>query len=79
MLKAAGDAGSEWVMDVCNAVVKEKRIPEDWKKSSMVNGFTGNGDALECIKFIEDVMKIPERVVESRVRKMWRSMRFNFV
>ena len=46
MLKAAGDAGSVWVTDVCNSVVKEGRIPDDWCKSWMVNVYKGKGDAL---------------------------------
>ena len=29
MLKAAGDAGTRWITDICNRVVKEGRIPED--------------------------------------------------
>ena len=33
MLKAAGDVGYEWVQDVCNAVIKEGKVPEDWNKS----------------------------------------------
>ena len=37
MLKAAGDAGSIWATDVCNSVVKEGKIPQDWCKSWMVN------------------------------------------
>ena len=48
MLKAAGDAGSIWATDVCNSVVKEGKIPQDWCKSWMVNVYKGKGDALEC-------------------------------
>ena len=28
MLKAAGETGTLWVTDVCNAVVKDGKIPE---------------------------------------------------
>jgi len=48
MLKAARDVSSEWVMDFCNAVVKEGRIPEDWNKNWMINVYKGKGAALEC-------------------------------
>src|SRR5260221_7084784 len=48
MLKAAGEAGILWVTDVCNAIVKEGRIPVDWRKSWMVNVYKGKRDALEC-------------------------------
>ena len=86
MLKAAGDAGSIWVTDVCNSVVKEGRIPEDWCKSWMVNVYKGKGDALECgsyrgIKLLEHVMKTLERVIEGRVRKIVKidDMQFGFM
>jgi len=73
MLKAAGDAGATWVTDVCNSVVNEGKILEDWCKSWMVNIYKGKGDALECgsyqdIRLLQHVMKILERVVEARVR-----------
>jgi len=47
-MKAAGDAGSERVKDVCNAVLKEGRISKDWNKSWMVNIYNGKGNDLEC-------------------------------
>ena len=73
------------VTEICNAVVKEGRIPEDWRKSWMVNVYKGKGDALECssyrgIKLLEHVMKIMERVIEGRVRKIVKidEMQFGF-
>ena len=64
--KAAGPSG---------VVVKEGNIPEDWCKSWMVNVYKGKGDALECgsyrgIRLLEHALKILERVVEVRVRKI---------
>ena len=32
-MKAAGEVGMKWMTNVCNAVVKDGRIPEDWSKS----------------------------------------------
>jgi hypothetical protein len=32
MLKAAGEDGVRWVTNICNAIVKEGRIPDDWKE-----------------------------------------------
>src|SRR6266536_1734780 len=85
MLKAAGEAGILWVTDVCNAIVKEGRIPVDWKKSWMVNVYKGKGDALECgsyrgIKLLDHVMKVFERVIERRVRNTVKidDMQFGF-
>ena len=48
MLKAAGKTGTLWITDVCNAVVKDGKIPEDWSRSWMVYVFKGKGDALAC-------------------------------
>jgi hypothetical protein len=86
MVKAAGDAGSSWITEICNLVVKEGKIPDDWSKSWMVNVYKGKGDALECgsyrgIKLLEHVMKILERVIESRVRKIVKidDMQFGFM
>ena len=36
MLKVSGTEGMEWVTEVCNAVVRDGRIPSDWTKSWMV-------------------------------------------
>ena len=33
---------------MCNAVVKDGKIPEDWSMSWMVNVYKGKGDALAC-------------------------------
>ena len=74
MLKGAGEVGIKWMTELCNAVVREGRIPEDWKKSWMVSIYKGKGDALECgsyrgIKLMEHAMKVFERVIETRVRR----------
>jgi hypothetical protein len=58
---------------LCNAIVKEGKVPEDWRKSWMVSVYKGKGDALECgsyrgIKLLDQVLKILERVIESRVK-----------
>ena len=48
MLKAAGDEGTRWMTELCNAVIKEGKIPTDWSRSWLVNVYKGKGDALEC-------------------------------
>ena len=86
MLKAAGEAGTRWITDICNRVVKEGRIPEDWCKSWMVNVYKGKGDALQCgsyrgIRLLEHALKVLERVIEARVRKIVKidDMQFGFM
>ena len=75
MLKAAGETGTMWMTDVCNAVVGDSKIPEDWSRSWTVNVYKGKGDTLTCgsyrgIKLLEHAMKVLERVIEGRVRKI---------
>ena len=74
MLKAAGETGTLWMTEVCNAVVKDGRVPEDWNRSWM-NVYKGKGDALTCdsyrgIKLLKHAMKVLERVIEGRLRKI---------
>jgi hypothetical protein len=33
MLAASGEAGLQWVTDICNEVVRNGKIPDDWRKS----------------------------------------------
>ena len=32
MLKAAGDEGTRWMTELCNAVVGDGKIPKDWSR-----------------------------------------------
>ena len=75
MWKAAGDDGTRWMTELCNAVVRDGRIPKDWSRSWLVNVYKGKGDALACgsyrgIKLVEHAMKVLERVIERRVRNI---------
>jgi len=86
MIKAAGEGGVRWITDICNLVIKEGRVPDDWSKSHVISVFKGKGDALECgsyrgIKLLEHAMKILERVIEVKVRNMVKidDMQFGFV
>jgi len=33
MTEATGDIGTQWILDLCNGIVTEGCIPEDWKSS----------------------------------------------
>ena len=70
-----GDTGVEWLTDICNRVIAEEKIPEEWKQSFIVPIYKQKGDSLECgnyrgIKLMEHAMKIFERVLDSRLRKI---------
>ena len=86
MLKAAGDERTRWMTELCNAVVRDGKIPKDWSRSWLVNVNKMKGDALECgsyrgIKLVEHAMKVLERVIERRVRNIVEidSMKFGFM
>ena len=71
MLTASGETCISWLTDLFIAIVKEGRIPADWRKSWMISVYKGKGDALECgsyrgIKLLDRVMKVFERVIEGR-------------
>ena len=34
MIQAIGDIGIQWILDLCNGIVKEGSIPEDWNHVS---------------------------------------------
>ena len=73
MIQAAGDEGVRMMQDLCNEIVREKKMPADWGRSWIVNIYKGKGDALECgsyrgVKLLEHAMKVFERVVEARLR-----------
>jgi len=48
MIKASGDNGTQWILDLCNGMVKEGCIPEDWKSSVVLLIHKGKGDPMEC-------------------------------
>ena len=86
MLKAAGETGTLWLTDVCNTVVKDGKVPEDFSRSWMVNVYKGKSDALTCgsnrgIKRLEHAMKVFEKMNEGKLRKIVRidSMQFGFM
>jgi len=44
MIQAAGDTGTQWLLDLCNGIVNEGCIPEDWKSSVVLPIYKGKGD-----------------------------------
>jgi len=43
MIQATGDIGTQWISHLCNSIVKEGCIPEDWKSSVVLPIYRGNG------------------------------------
>ena len=46
ILEAAGETGTMWMTDVCNAVVMDGKIPKESSWSWIVNVYKGYGDFL---------------------------------
>ena len=62
MLKGGGETVIEEYTDLCNAIMREGTIPEDWKRSTLITLYKGKGDSLSCgsyrgIKLLEHALK----------------------
>ena len=68
MFMADEDCSVEWV---CNLIVSQGRIPDDWKSSILLPVFKGKGDPMKCgsykaIKLLEHTMKLISKGVCSK-------------
>ena len=75
MIQAAGDMGTSMIRDLAAAIIRDGKEPSDWEQSFIVCLYKGKGDALErgnyCgLKLTEQVMKVLERIVDSRIRQL---------
>jgi len=80
------DIGTQWIQDLCNGIVKEDSIPEDWKSSMALPIYKGKGDPMECgsyrgIKLLEHAMKMVKRILKNRIRQQiyMDDMQFGFM
>ena len=86
MFIAEDDCSVEWLTSICNLIVAQGRIPDDWRSSILLPVFKWKGDPIECgsyraIELLEHVMKVIERVFERRIRVKVKidAMQFGFV
>jgi len=86
MIQTTGDIRTQWILDLCNATVKEGCITEDWKSSVVLPIYKGKGDSMECgsyrgIKLLEYAMKVVEKIFEHRIRQQIyiENMEFRFM
>ncbi|KAK3574870.1 hypothetical protein QTP86_018337 [Hemibagrus guttatus] len=73
--KCLGEAAVEFVTSLFNRVLESERMPEEWRRSVLVPIFKNKGDVQSCsnyrgIKLMSHTMKLWERVVEARLRKV---------
>ena len=75
MIRAAGDMGASMIRDLEVAIIRDGKVPSDWKQSFIVCLYKGKGDALERgnyrgLKLTEQVIKILERIVDGLIRQL---------
>ncbi|KAK3551703.1 hypothetical protein QTP70_022569 [Hemibagrus guttatus] len=73
--KCLGKAAVEFLASLFNRVLESERMPEEWRRSVLVPIFKNKGDVQSCsnyrgIKLMSHTMKVWERVVEARLRKV---------
>ncbi|KAK3555275.1 hypothetical protein QTP86_014891 [Hemibagrus guttatus] len=73
--KCLGEAAVEILTCLFNRVLESERMPEEWRRSVLVPIFKNKGDVQSCsnyrgIKLMSHTMKLWERVVEARLRKV---------
>ncbi|KAK3540824.1 hypothetical protein QTP86_002367 [Hemibagrus guttatus] len=73
--KCLGEAAVEFLTSLFNRVLESERMPEEWRRSVLVPIFKNKGDVQSCsnykgIKLMSHTMKLWERVVEARLRKL---------
>ncbi|KAK3556562.1 hypothetical protein QTP70_009536 [Hemibagrus guttatus] len=73
--KYLGEAAVEFLTSLFNRVLESERMPEEWRRSVLVPIFKNKGDVQSCsnyrgIKLMSHTMKLWERVVEARLRKV---------
>ncbi|KAF3684224.1 putative pre-mRNA-processing factor 6-like [Capsicum annuum] len=73
--KFSGEAGLRWLTELFNDIFKSAKMSEAWRWSSIIPLYKNKGDIQSCnnyrgIKLLNHTMKIWERVVELRLRRI---------
>ncbi|KAK3535326.1 hypothetical protein QTP70_007935 [Hemibagrus guttatus] len=73
--KCLGEAAVEFLTSLFNRVLESERMPEECRRSVLMPIFKNKGDVQSCsnyrgIKLMSHTMKLWERVVEARLRKV---------
>jgi len=48
IIQATGDIGTQWILDLCDGIVKEGCISEDLKSGVVLPVYKDKGDPMEC-------------------------------
>ena len=74
--RCLGDGAIGWLTKLFNLIFRSNRMPEEWR-SILVPIFKNKGDVQSCtnyhgIKLMSHTMKLWERVIEHRLRRVTR-------
>src|SRR3954467_3810835 len=77
------DIAIVWLTKLFNLIFWANKMPEEWSRSILVRIFNNKGDVQSCtnycgIKLMSHTMKLWERVIEHRVRRMTRVTKNQF-
>ena len=75
LIRMAGEPAVKELVKIGEHILKEEQSPEMWEESLTCTVYKGKGDAVECgnyrgIRLLEHGMKIWEKVLEERLRKI---------
>ena len=86
LIAASGEIGIGVMVELCHDVLDERGMPDEWALSVVAPIFKGKGDAMSCgayreVKLLGHAMKIVEKVLEKRLRRMVKvdKMQFGFM
>ena len=73
--KCLDESGLEWLTNLFNKIWQTNKSPNEWRKSTLVPLYKNKGDIQDCInyrgiKLMSHSMKLWERVIEHRLRKV---------
>ena len=73
--KGLGDIVIVWLTKLFNLIFRANKMPEEWRRSILVPIFKNKGDVQSCtnyrgIKLMSRTMKLWERFIEHRLRRM---------
>jgi Reverse transcriptase (RNA-dependent DNA polymerase) len=71
----SGSAPPHWCTHIFNIIFRFNKMPDEWRRSILIPIFKNKGDIQSCtnyrgIKLMSHTMKLWERVIEHRLRKL---------
>nr|XP_009795786.1 PREDICTED: uncharacterized protein LOC104242434 [Nicotiana sylvestris] len=72
--KSVSKEGLEWIARLFNVIFRTKKIPEDWRRSTIIPMYRNKGDVqnytnYKGIKLLSHTMKVWEMMIEGRLRR----------